>query len=186
MTELRILNESARPTDELEELCRFVIGRAVHVPPLAVRALKPNRQDYPSGTAHLDNWTEWSLRLYPRRSKLRAEMFALAVRTVTDESHVLGIPRICWHATEAGKVASAEGAPAWYARVAEAYERGETKMGRWPIYVVRDWQEAFVHTFAHELSHVLQYRMSGKVGSEVRCETFALRCLDAFARVCVP
>jgi hypothetical protein len=188
-----------RDPGEIVALSEFVIG-LVHgeVPSLAVRVMKPGKHDYPSGWAHQEQ-TQWATLLYPRRGKLRSAMYAMTVRTITDSATVLGHPHVCWHAVgvkaldkrgEYVERVTEHGDPFWtfeafdeYQRPAqEAWARGERMLGRWPIYVLHNWREAFVHTFAHELNHIVQYHHGRKRHSEVGCERFALYALESYRR----
>lgn len=180
---MRFLHEHERDPAEVERLAAFVVSQAVAVPPLAVRVLKPGKYDYPSGVAYLTSWPDWSRRLYPKRlSKIGQAMYPITVRTVSDFADCLGEPRVCWHSTAAKATYRSEpDTPEYQPEAEAAWLRGERKLGRWPIYVTGDWREAFVHTFAHELSHVLQWERGGRK-SEIQCETFAARVLDAFKR----
>jgi hypothetical protein len=181
MSTTRFLHEHERDPVEVERLVVFAIAQAVRVPPLAIRVLAPGRRDYPTGVAYLTHWPDWSRKLYPQRaSKIRQSMFAITVRTVTDHADCLGELRVCWHATAArAAYRDAPDSVEYQPEVVAAYARGERKYGSWPIYVTHDWREAFLHTFAHELSHVLQWERGGR-RSEVQCETFAVRVLEAW------
>lgn len=180
MTDVRFLHLHKRDSEKVEALVAFVVSQVVRVPPLAVRVTAHARHDYPSGQAHLTHWPDWALRLYPRKSAKRQAMYAISVRTVSDDAEIHGVPRVCWHATTVKAAYREEPDTVEYQpEVAAAYARGERKFGHWPIYVTHDWRDAFVHTFAHELSHVLQWER-GRRKSEVQCETFAARVLSAW------
>lgn len=179
MSNVRFKHDHERDPAVVEELAQFAISRAFGVPPLAVRVLRPRNHNYPTGRAYWgSSRPDWALRLYPRSSPRQRDMQAITVITVTDDSELLGRPHVCWHASRARDYRYQD--PDTYheqPEVLAAYGRGETKFGRWPIYTVHNWEEAFLRTFAHELSHAVQAtRDRGQ--SEVLCETFAARTLD--------
>ncbi|GIV03633.1 MAG: hypothetical protein KatS3mg015_2463 [Fimbriimonadales bacterium] len=183
MVRLRFCHdEHGRDNEDVERLVRWVVRDATpgNVPPLAVRIRKPAAHDYPSGCAYLTYWPQWAVKLYPRRSHLRRAMYAISVTTCSDAAPVLGQPHVCWHARAARTGATCdEDAAAYQPAAAAAWARGERQLGQWPIYILRDWREALVHTFAHELSHVVQFARNGG-RSEIVCERFAAYVLERF------
>jgi hypothetical protein len=170
---LRLKHQHQRSPQEVEALARFVVSRVKgHLPPLAVLCTQGGR-DYPRGLAWLGEWPHWALELYPRKSRLRDAMYAIMVNIVTDRAPCLGHPRVCWHSTKICKAfLSNPDSPEYQPGIANLYYQGETKYGRWPIFITHDWREAFVHTFAHEVCHVLQAERGTRY-SEVECEAFA-------------
>ena len=69
------------------------------------------------------------------------------------------------------------GTRAAYDELAALPAAGHTHFDRWPIFVVHDWQEAFVHLAAHEARHLVQAERRLPCRSEVDCEEFAMRML---------
>ena len=187
MNDFRFIHEHSRDEREVERLARYVLGKAKGVPPLAIKvedAGPPNtRTDYPSGRAAWGSRRgEWAHDLFRRKAN-RHVMCSVIVRLVSDEAPCLGQPRVCWHSRRAAEVGhDPEGSDAYQPEVAESYYAGKIKFGRWPIYVTETWQEAFVHTFAHEVSHTQQWQHASHRGSEVQCESFAARVLNDFQK----
>jgi hypothetical protein len=58
-------------------------------------------------------------------------------------------------------------------------EAGLDKVGRWPVYVLNDWQECLVRITAHEVMHIVQ-RLRGRSQSEIACERYAEAMLGEF------
>jgi hypothetical protein len=184
--DVRFIHEHSRDPREVERLAAYVLSKAKGVPPLAIKvedAIASGHTDYPSGRA---SWgsrrAKWARDLFGL-STLGYTMCQVVVRLVSDEAPCLAQPRVCWHSRRAANAAyDPEGGNGYQPEVTETYLAGNLRFGRWPIYVTDTWQEAFVHTFAHEVSHTQQWQHSPKRASEVQCETFATRVLNDFKK----
>jgi hypothetical protein len=178
-----VRNESCRPDDEVLALLGFVLDRtgglsakgAIHVKDAGRRS----RGNY-SGVAgsrklghSIPGWVGGRTRFYMR------------LTLPLDDWRYYGLPEVCGHSTELRRLMGEIGATSLTELLEEKLSRGETKLGRWPIYRLWDWQEVLVSLAAHEAAHLVQYdRERGH--SEVWCEEFAVSVLNEFraARPC--
>lgn len=162
------VHEHERDQEEVERLVRFAcepldrqIGKTV-----AVKIVEPfEKARVPTG------WATGEGRRWAGRVKN-----CILLRLPYDGMAKYGVARVCYHALDWERHGSPD---AFDAQVAAAHAAGESKFGRWPIYVVNDWREALVHIAAHEILHIAQYE-NGRSRSEVACEEYALARLVAF------
>lgn len=173
MTRVRFehLHDQEHDQAEIEEILTWVFGRATEIEGgVAVRVREPGRNGYPSGYAYYYR-TQFAERLQCR--------WGMTVRLPGD-GFVFGEPQVCWHSTEARELNSKNGTEVRVAELLMAHlENGRQTLGRWPIYHVNSWQEAVVHTGAHEVSHLVQ-QQRGRSQSEIICERFAAAALDTY------
>jgi hypothetical protein len=173
-----ILNETSRPRREVRRILEYALEQigGLDRGRLAVKVREREPDQAGGGCAYIaGNNPKWAGRNH----------YAISVTIPTDPKddglhHWYGWPTVCWHSRRARLLAEEKGAPAVYAMWSLAYERGERRFGRWPIYVLNDWREALLHLATHELAHILAQDRQRSRGShsEIECELLAERVLN--------
>lgn len=171
-TRVRFRHEHERDPARVEEIVAWVVAQATEIPAgLAVRVRAPAEHGYPNGSA------SYAERDWARSLRCRWAIFL----RLAAPPYEFGIPRVCWHSSVTRQRHWQEPRPpdGMQVTVADALAEGKTRVGRWPIYRIDDWEEALVHLAAHEVSHIVQ-EQRGRGQSEIICEEFAAATLTAW------
>lgn len=183
MTEIRVVHaRHGRDETLVEEAVRFAVGNldlGDGIVPVRVTHGRYNGgggQEFPTGYAY------YYLPAWARQFRAAAR-FAIMARVPADSWEGYGRPHVCYHATAAKAAVRADpyGGSGRNPAAEEAAARGLDRIGRWPVYVLRDWQESLIHTVAHEAIHVVQARRRSRA-SEVACERYAADRLREWRR----
>lgn len=172
MTTIAFLrSQTTRPFEEVLEIVEFAIEQTGGIEEGKVAVwVKPGGGNGRAHDRRIHKHVRWS----------KHARYGISLTTVPDD-YVYGVPRACWHSRRMRELRYELGgsAVAVYAHIGELYDAGQRRLGRWPIYLVNDWQEHLLHLAAHEIAHVLQWDR-GRGASEVFCEVFAERALEAW------
>lgn len=172
MSRLVVENRTTRPTVEVDEIVRFAAARSDLMFHTHVR-VGSSRDDKRTGYA----CSTLNGAVLPRGIG-RAKSYVRCT-VPGDDYPYYGIPKICGHSKRLRELIWEHGLDEAIQLVAGAYNVGQRKVGRWPIYIIGDWRELLVHLAAHELRHIEQFENRRSL-SEIDCEEFALATLTAW------
>lgn len=173
---LKVVNDSTRPPGEVEFMLRWVLDRPqVDLSEgVAVRVLDAGGR---SGGHYSGDAAD--RRRHGARAWAEGARYHVRLTLPLDNWEGYGVHRVCWHSTAAARWNGGKGS--LFAHLANRVEQGDTKFGRWPIYVAEDWREVFIHLAAHEVRHLVQFDRGMRI-SEVDCEEWAAHMLEEWRR----